>query len=69
MGLQYTTAYIMAYGVAIMASGAVIVPALLRTLGARGFTAFSNFTVSGRHNVQQCSKLFVATTNLQRTIA
>lgn len=46
MGLQTTTTYIMAYGVAIMASGAAVVPALLRTLGSRGFTTFSNFTVS-----------------------
>eukprot|EP01043_Picozoa_sp_COSAG02_P060911 COSAG02_NODE_8063_length_2726_cov_2.042254_1_plen_392_part_00 len=44
MGLQSTTAYIMAYGVAIMASGAAVIPALLRTLGERGFTTFSNFT-------------------------
>ena len=60
MGLQSTTAYIMAYGVAVMASGAAVVPVLLRTLGARGFTTLSNFTVSGQHTYKHTAFFFSA---------
>ena len=40
MPIAATTTYVMSYGVAIMASGAAVVPMLLRRLGSRGFTTF-----------------------------